>query len=362
MSSLKKGRRAFSAIALMVVVSWSSDSVAQFEPALLVEKTGEDGKPESYLKTLCSRIYFMVYSPDNNELSINYKYRNPLVLETTHWENIRRLPGLRMMAYSPDSTLLATAEGRDGLQIWERGERNPLRWLGEDDDLVLYTAFSPDGKTLASTFGKKGVRIWNPASGDLIHTLKGHKKKVRCLVFSTDGKTLFTGSDRSIKLWNTSTWEEVASWRTPQKAGDITGMTFSSNGVTLATVHSQLGVMVWNTTNSTAYILRYKFCAAFSPDGTQIAVGRKDVFIYDIKLHKDPQGHMDVVTEATEKIKIQELMLKDACHGHTLNSRVDYGDDPRSTSFDNVVALAYTPDGKTLAAGCYDGTIRFFGR
>jgi hypothetical protein len=72
---------------------------------------------------------------------------------------------------------------------------------------VTSVAFSPDGSVLASAGGgafldgDTAIRIWSLPEGGLLRKISGHKKRVTCVVFSPDGKTLAACSEEAVRLW-----------------------------------------------------------------------------------------------------------------------------------------------------------------
>ena len=67
-------------------------------------------------------------------------------------------------------------------------------------------AYSPDGTTLASAGDDAVVLLRDVATGRVLGRLEGHRDAVSCLAFSPDGQTLATGSyDRPVKLWDVPT-------------------------------------------------------------------------------------------------------------------------------------------------------------
>lgn len=308
----------------------------------------------TFLKTGGLGVFFLVFSPDGSELAATFQFLHPMVWDTATWRILRRLPGLRMMAYSPDSAMMATAEGRDGLRLWRKnefGDSIPFRTLAGKGGVIRYVAFSPDGKTLASTHENNVIKIWDVATGQHQHTLHGHTTAVLRNIFSSDGKILITASrDGTVRLWNTTTWEEIKSLPVPEGAGQVSGLALSPDGKTLATVHRSIGVMIWNTETWTETIKTGYHCAAFSPDGKTLAMGSSDIALWDVSAGED-----------IGTITLPELTVKEARPEKDAARLVASGQGMKlDTKFPvHVVALAYSPDGKWLAAGCYgDGTVR----
>jgi len=90
-------------------------------------------------------------------------------------------------------------------------------------------AFSPDGRLLA--IGNMNyVVVWNIANGRrVLPPFTGHQDYVTRIAFTFDGKTLLTGSqDRSLRLWNLATGQQVAT------VPETYSFTLSSDGSTLA--------------------------------------------------------------------------------------------------------------------------------
>jgi WD40 repeat protein len=68
---------------------------------------------------------------------------------------------------------------------------------------VNMLAFSPNSRVLATASDDKTLKLWDASNGQLISTLTGHEGGVYDLRFSPDGQTLATLSDdKKPRLWN----------------------------------------------------------------------------------------------------------------------------------------------------------------
>ena len=89
------------------------------------------------------------------------------------------------------------------------------------------------------------MKIWDLSTGRVLD-LRGHTDMVKGLATSPDGRRLATGSyDRTIKLWDTSTGEEVFTLR--GHTGGVVGVAFSLDGRRIASGGIDRTVRVWDT-------------------------------------------------------------------------------------------------------------------
>jgi WD40 repeat protein len=62
-------------------------------------------------------------------------------------------------------------------------------------------AFSPDSTLLASACEDGKVRLWDPAAGKELNSLSASRNAVWRVAFSPDGKVLACDADGSIQFW-----------------------------------------------------------------------------------------------------------------------------------------------------------------
>lgn len=196
------------------------------------------------------------------------------------WQKLPPLKGdegyFTSMAFSPDSKILATVDGKGIIQLWKttswqkqttfktneeninyiefsfNGEILITRGLkgikllnastGKEEFAIKskerYTswAFSPNGKLLALATDDNRVKLWDVAKAQAITTFEGHTDIVFSIAFSPDSKTLATGSaDETVKLWNIATAQELLTLEA--KLGSVRSVGFSPDGKTLVTGH-----------------------------------------------------------------------------------------------------------------------------
>jgi len=193
-------------------------------------------------------------------------------------------------------------------------------------------SLSPKTNTVA-VGGYKEVKIWDLTTNELLTTLKGYVGMVRSVAFMPDGKTLFTtGRDARAKQlfrWDLTTGQCQASGRGHH--GGLGKVAVSLDGSLLAT-GGYSEVKFWDTTSDTE-VARIEthadgfgmlYSLAFAPEGTFLATGGANG---RIKLWSVPS---------------EELMA--TLKGHR----------------GSVWTLAFSADGKTLASGSTDTTVRLW--
>jgi WD40 repeat protein/serine/threonine protein kinase len=107
------------------------------------------------------------------------------------------------LAFSPDGSLLASADDVGGITIWDVATWSRRRSVKVCDAGILGVAFSPDGRTLAAACGDSKVRLCDPIAGQLMLALDGHSRQVNAVAFAPDGRALASAShDGTVRLWH----------------------------------------------------------------------------------------------------------------------------------------------------------------
>lgn len=83
-----------------------------------------------------------------------------------------------------------------------------LQTLEGHSNWVSSIAFSHDSTLLASASYDKTIRIWRPHRGEFLQTLEGHSDWVTSVAFSHDSALLASASrDKTIRVWYPDTGE-----------------------------------------------------------------------------------------------------------------------------------------------------------
>jgi RNA polymerase sigma factor (sigma-70 family) len=184
-------------------------------------------------------------------------------------KEVRHLPpnppgGVYSVALSADGRLLATGSWGK-VHLWNASTGAAVaEWTVAKDDFVRQIAFAPDGKTVALRYEKQGksIELWDVDSGQKLHSLEGHTGNVFTFVFAPNGKTLASGGwrDPNVRIWDVATGKQMRAFAVVDESraapdphgedrptpGDVLGVTFTSDGKTLATSGNGSRIRFWN--------------------------------------------------------------------------------------------------------------------
>ncbi|MBA8924375.1 WD40 repeat protein [Kutzneria viridogrisea] len=260
--------------------------------------------------------------------------------------------------------------------------------------MVRAVAYSPDGHTLASGDDVKSVRLWRVADPDhpqQLAVLPEATAGIAALAWSADGHLLAVGAnDGSVRLW------EVTDPAHPRQLSRFTTKTtllyalaFSPNSHLLATGGSGTqddAAQLWDLTDPThpgplgalsgqGGVVR---SLAFSTDGRTLATGTDpvspqdvhNVFLWDVGDPRVPRLQSPLADQGCDAYAVEfSPDGKYLATGELDNSvrvwALSGSGRPRQVyafpgHTDVVRALAWTPDSHTLASGSDDGKVRFW--
>jgi len=111
---------------------------------------------------------------------------------------------LNASAFSPDARTFASNGEWSVLHFWDlETHRDRLAFPDAHADLARSILFTADGKTLITGSGDKTVRLWDLGTGRLRKILR-HEGGVRAIALSIDGRSLVTGTEGGgfANLWD----------------------------------------------------------------------------------------------------------------------------------------------------------------
>ncbi len=280
---------------------------------------------------------------------------------------------------------------RKSLGAW-RGRVNPLRRILPHESEVSAVVFTPDGKTLLTASGRQNLTVtlrrWDVATGKLGQSLRyTHGVKAAVVTFSSDGSTLLIGyPDGVVRIVEVATGKLL--WEPRQHDGAITTVAFSSDGKTVLIAYADTRrVPRFEEDTGSVQLLEVAtgkpllaqplkhthlvHAAAFTRDGERFVTecgiwlepSEKGVRQFWNKAG-EPVGEPRESAPMAQAVAISWDGKKlFAANGSTAQLwDADTGEPlgPHLVHAGIVRTVAFSPDGKILLTGSYDGTARLW--
>jgi WD40 repeat protein len=249
--------------------------------------------------------------------------------------------GLSALALSSDGSTLASGGYDRAARLWRVADGRQVRALQGHGGTVWTLAWSPDGQFLATAGEDRLIRIWRARDGALARTLAGHELNIWSIRFSPDSRLLASGSfDRSIRLWDVASGRMVRRLAGHDQA--VVSVAFSPDGRLLASGGDDSTVRLWRVADGAAVRTLtggsdHVYAVAFSPDGRWLASGGRARSGFWTAWHQltgqGPKG------PAARLWRVADGALQ---------ATLEHSDD--------VMALTFSPDGRTLATASVDGS------
>jgi len=163
---------------------------------------------------------------------------------------VGHLDQINSLDFSPDGRLLISGSSDKTAKLWNIVSGDRLFTYSSHGDKVITAKFSPTENLIATGSQDKTIKLWD-LDGNLIDTFEGHTGKVTSVDFSPDGKTLVSVSnDQSINTWNIATGELMQNISranaTNGHTAPINSVKFSSDGDFFATASDDNLVKIWS--------------------------------------------------------------------------------------------------------------------
>jgi WD40 repeat protein len=228
------------------------------------------------LRTLTSQGYALEWSPDGKRLA---SATNNSLLQL--WDDksdkpVQTFAGstVTSLNWSADGQLIGTAN-QTTAAVWEVSSGTVRQKF---DAVGLYPPVWSPGKPLVMGSQTKKLSVWDGNSGKRVCELEGHTNDVLSLAWKRDGKTLASGaSDNTVRLWDIPSGNSLAVLAGHK--GPVYSLAFAPDGKTLASGSTDSTIRLWKSPDrkSSSSKTAGSDSKADSKAGTDAAAGAIDV-------------------------------------------------------------------------------------
>ena len=317
------------------------------------------------------------------------------------------------LSVSSDGQRLATGQADGVATMWDVESGNELWSAAEHRSTIQSLAFAPDDSVLASASVDNMIGILDSSSGQLRHTLRGHQGEVLDVDFAPDGKHLFSASiDGDVRRWDIT--ETLGVTDTLNHPAAVSSVTFSADGRLLATSCDDGRVRIWESKNGklitamdsmTGEGSRVRFLPSLDPRLLVVTCVDEHIRVWNVDAGEvvsrfpskqaggDPlsiaisrDGRLITFAEDQTTVQLRDLNSNTPVHRYpirgTLALALQSDADLLAIATDTAIslwstntgkevgkldsnaryvhALAFSPNGQTLASGSWDQTIKLW--
>jgi WD40 repeat protein/serine/threonine protein kinase len=348
-------------------------------------KPGEALPPVRSLRGHSDTVQGIAFSPNGKLLATPSRDRTISLWDVDSGDELRTFIGdanPSRLVFSLDGRTVVAGCHDGAVRMWEvaRDRRQEGALLCKHDRNVRCVAFSPNGKWLASGSDDGQVWVTDLATGRRVNWF-GLGAIVNEVMFSPDGKTLAAvcdEQDNSVHLWNVADWSRTD---LPGHTSHVHGMSFSPVAPLLASSGLDRTLRLWDLSTSPPRTLAIKSCPGawqvpFTPQGRYLITPFDNGMIAILRVPAPPPPYapgppvkLPDSAELAKRPSPADALKREDIPADLL-ARAGGGDPKKAPpelvavlgegESKQILTIAISPDGHTLAAGDVDGTIKLW--
>lgn len=307
----------------------------------------------------------LAFSPDGKTLAVTNGFFELTMWDISSGELQRRTEDAGLeVAFASDGSRLATWQYT--LSQWQTSSGSLINTLNQHIGNVTSLAFMPDGINLAIGSWDGSIYLRRITDGALYMNLRGHDRGITSIAVSADGNMLISGAaDHTIRFWNLA--ENTSLLRGATGGYEMENITISADGQYVISAVADGGLHLWRIRDGELLEWAFGFGGMavqpveFSPtemlfatleDEDHLGLWRSTDVFSEPELLSGPAElwSRDIAFSANG-----ELLAADALDGQIWLWQVDNGElllsleDPFLSS-DIIDAIVFSPDSRLLAA------------
>ncbi|KAG1734853.1 WD40-repeat-containing domain protein [Suillus occidentalis] len=236
-------------------------------------------------------VYCIALSPNGKTIASGSEDRKVKLWDVETGQVIQKWTGhtkaVRSVCWSAGGDRVVSGSWDWTARVWNARTGETILEIKTGHKTVYTVEYSPDDTQIATGgYNEHAAKIWDAKTGELIKTLK-HDYIVFSLAWTSDGKKLITASRGPIRIFDTATWEQIATLE--GHTNSVDAISLSHNNRLLASASDGSTARIWNldTNLPVEPSLQYKgavYSTAFSANG-RVLVTRcsdKNAYVWDI--------------------------------------------------------------------------------
>ena len=308
----------------------------------------------------------IVLDPDGRLAVLTFSDKQPVLYDVDTERAIAELPGhatgVTLAAFSHDGRMLATADGRGTLRLWDPAAAEISHTLSMAQGSVFGLAAHPKLPRFYLALDNGVLEGWEAGADPARLVLTGHTDQARRAVYSADGARVFTVShDGTVRGWDTRDGRHAV--RIAQPGGRAVSVDVSRDGGVLLTAGVDGVARLWDASSGALRVtltghVGELSAARFLPDGAGVVTAGRDGTVRVWSLAGEQRCATDPLDRplfgaalapnggsvlAQGEGPVSLLVATSDCHRlHAIQ-----------TGHDTTVKAQFSPDGKTVALSGY---------